>query len=170
MKMFTPLLLTLVLFGFSLVLATEGYDDLAKLVKSGADEEVLLAFISNSPVTYRLTVDEVLQLKSLGTSSKVIAQTIQHQAPKQAAAPAAQSADSSKKQTVVIYQNEPEDGGHWVWVDDYWYWRRPSGILIDLGWWPVYGYNYGWYGPGYGWYGRGWGPGHGRGHGGHHRR
>ena len=45
--------------------ATEGYDDLVKLVKSGVGEEVVLAFINSSATGFALTPDEILHLKDM---------------------------------------------------------------------------------------------------------
>src|SRR3954462_11310473 len=58
--------------------ASEGFDDLAKLAKSGVGDEVMLAYIDASPVAYDLTVDEILFFNDLGVSQKVITAAVKH--------------------------------------------------------------------------------------------
>jgi hypothetical protein len=53
--------------------ANEGYDDLAKLVKAGVGDEVIIAYINTSKGCCALTPDDVRQLKAMGASDKVIA-------------------------------------------------------------------------------------------------
>ena len=57
--------------------ATEGYDDLAKLLKAGVSEDVIIAFINSSNVRYALSPDTIVQLKAMGASDKVITAAIQ---------------------------------------------------------------------------------------------
>ena len=58
--------------------ASEGFEDLVKVVKSGADEKALAAYIDASPVAYSLTVDEVLFLNDLGLSAEMIKTVSEH--------------------------------------------------------------------------------------------
>src|SRR5262249_33908992 len=58
--------------------ASEGFDDLAKLAKSGVGDEVMLTFIDASAVPYDLTVDEILYFNDLGVSQKVISAIVKH--------------------------------------------------------------------------------------------
>ena len=58
--------------------ASEGFDDLAKLAKSGVNDDVMLAYIDASPVAYELTVDEILFFNDLGLSPKVVAAAVKH--------------------------------------------------------------------------------------------
>jgi hypothetical protein len=58
--------------------ASEGFDDLAKLAKSGVGDEVMLAYIDASTVAYDLTVDEILFFNDLGVSQKVITAAVKH--------------------------------------------------------------------------------------------
>lgn len=60
------------------VAASQQYDNLAKLIKSGANEEVVIAYINASDSSYNLTSDEILHLKEYGASSNVIVAAIQH--------------------------------------------------------------------------------------------
>ena len=59
-------------------MASEGFDDIAKLAKSGVTEDVLIAFVQASPVAYELTVDEILFLTDLGVTSKPIQEIQNH--------------------------------------------------------------------------------------------
>ena len=54
--------------------------DLAKLAKSGVDESVLLAFVTNSTSIFSLSPDEIIYLKGIGVPSSVVTATIQHDA------------------------------------------------------------------------------------------
>ena len=58
--------------------ASEGFDDIAKLAKSGITEDVLVAFVQASPVAYELSVDEILFLNDLGVTSKSIQEILNH--------------------------------------------------------------------------------------------
>ena len=60
------------------VIASEGFEDLVRVVKSGADDKALAAYIDASPVAYALTVDEILFLNDLGLSSEMINAMIEH--------------------------------------------------------------------------------------------
>lgn len=58
--------------------ASEGFDDIAKLAKSGVTEDVLVAFVQASPVAYELSVEEILFLNDLGVTSKSIQEILNH--------------------------------------------------------------------------------------------
>jgi hypothetical protein len=58
--------------------ASEGFEDLVKVVKSGTDERTLVAYIDASPVPYALTVDEILCLNDLGLSTEMIKAVTEH--------------------------------------------------------------------------------------------
>src|SRR5437588_12507255 len=51
--------------------------EVLKLADSGVDENVLLAFITNSESTFNLNADEIIYLNDLGISSKVIGAIMQ---------------------------------------------------------------------------------------------
>ena len=53
-------------------LASEGFEDLVKLVKTGMSEATLLGYVQCSPVNYALTPDEVIYLSDLGLSTEII--------------------------------------------------------------------------------------------------
>lgn len=68
---------TIVMAAVFTIWATEGYDDLAKLLKAGVSEDVIIAFINSSNVRYALSPDNIVQLKAMGASDKVITAAIQ---------------------------------------------------------------------------------------------
>src|SRR5881392_3400707 len=49
-----------------------GVDEIVQLAQAGVGDEVLQAYIENSPVTYQLEVDEILYLHDLGLSAETI--------------------------------------------------------------------------------------------------
>lgn len=66
------ILLLVVPVGVRPAFATEGFDDLVKVIKAGADDKALTAYIDASPVTYDLSVDEILFLSDMGLSAEMI--------------------------------------------------------------------------------------------------
>ena len=72
-------LLSLVAIGTtSSVRASEGFDDLVKLIKSGVKEEVILAYVDASPTAYDFSVDEILFLNDLGVAPKIVTEAVSH--------------------------------------------------------------------------------------------
>ena len=49
-----------------------GVQDVIKLAQAGVSEDVILAQIKNSPATYNLTADQIIELKIDGVSQPVI--------------------------------------------------------------------------------------------------
>src|SRR5512136_1367809 len=58
--------------------ASSGPKDLIKMARSGVDEEVFIAFINASPDTFGLNAEDIITLKDLGVSSKVIIEALRH--------------------------------------------------------------------------------------------
>ena len=151
--------------------ASEGYDDLAKLVKSGVSEDVIVAYINSSTTNYSLTPEEILHLKDMGASGNVLTAAIQKKKPandsaaqqsraagvpsKEAAKTVYPGAPSFPADTNIVYEYVPPSG-KWVLINDYWYWQYPTGVIVDLGWQPYYFYNYRWYPHYRHWGRRGW--------------
>ena len=52
--------------------------EIAKLVQTGNDESVLLAFIETVPDKFALKADQIVALRNLGVSSKVLVAMLQH--------------------------------------------------------------------------------------------
>jgi hypothetical protein len=110
MKIFTAFILLFLISGFSGVRASEGYDDLVKLVSSHATEEVIIAYINSAEFSYNLTPDEIVSLKDLGAAPHVIATAIQHKKPETAAAPR----EAVPEQPVVMYRPAPRYPDRWT--------------------------------------------------------
>ena len=58
--------------------ASEGFEGLVKVVKSGADEKALAAYIDISPVAFALSEDERIYLSDLGVSPEMIKAVVEH--------------------------------------------------------------------------------------------
>lgn len=58
--------------------ASEGFESLVQLIKSGTDEKTLLEYVDASPATYALTEDEILYLSDLGVSGDTIKAIVAH--------------------------------------------------------------------------------------------
>jgi len=54
------------------IFASDGFEDLVRVVKSGTDEKSLLGYVNASSVVHTLTVDEILFLSDLGLSAETI--------------------------------------------------------------------------------------------------
>ena len=103
-KILIPLMV--LMFGVCSSWATEGYDDLAKLVKSKTSDEIIIAFIDVSNGSYALTADEIIQLNEMGASGKVIAAAIRHKIPGRESE-AQKSVAASAPPTNVTYTGQP---------------------------------------------------------------
>src|SRR2546425_250695 len=55
-----------------------GLDEIVQLAQAGVGDDVLLAYVENSPTSYKLEVDEILYLHDLGISAEVIAGLVRH--------------------------------------------------------------------------------------------
>jgi len=149
----TALFFLVFMAGVTAVFASAGYEDLAKLVKSGVNEDVILAYINSSATAYALTSDEIVQLKGFGASDKVIAAAIRKNEPAavvdtnaKKASPADSASHKTKVKivrrtdTVVMYRTVPSSG-RWVYIGNSWYWEYPTGVTVYLGWQPDYFYS-----------------------------
>jgi hypothetical protein len=85
MRIFLVLFGILVL-GVTGVMASSQYDNLAKLVKSGTSEDVIIAYINRSDSSFNLTSDQVVELSKLGASSHLILAAMKHKVPMDASA------------------------------------------------------------------------------------
>jgi hypothetical protein len=157
-------------------------DQVVKLSQSGADESVIRAYVEKAAPPYRITGNEIVQLRDLGISQGVIMSLIEH----------SQSAEVAGTTEIIGPQNpqsppEPQQGqtnvaeaplsedvapfydtlspyGGWYDVPGYgWSWQ-PSVVVVNPGWRPYCdsGYwlwsDYGWYWNSY--YSWGWAPFH----------
>ena len=131
MKILLPLLIMCVCVAGG-AWATEGFDDLFKLVQSGAGDEVVMAFVAASPVSYNLSVEEVLQLKEAGASSQVIRRAIGHTVSVSKTTVIYTSpVEPVRTKTVVIYRSAPPEPE----ID----WVAPC---IGLGLWAIFDHGH----------------------------
>jgi hypothetical protein len=158
-------------------------DDLITLAKSGVDEEVVKAYIENTAGPFDLTPAEVIALKDLGVSSKLIIEALRHERsgdsllnadtaaanPESTAVqtvPAAVSpvtAPPPQEQDISFFYTALSPYGTWIDVDGNWCWQ-PNASNLDEEWTPYC--NHGrWELTDYGWtwvssYTWGWAPFH----------
>ena len=59
----------ILIFGVTGISASQQYDELVKLVKSGASEDVIVAYINASDSSYNLSSDEIVHLKRIWSFS-----------------------------------------------------------------------------------------------------
>src|SRR2546425_7926531 len=55
-----------------------GVEEIVQLAQAGVGDDVLLAYVENSPTSYKLEVEEILYLHDLGISAEVIAGLVRH--------------------------------------------------------------------------------------------
>ena len=106
----TLLLSFLLVFpGVTGIAASQQYDDLVKLIKSGVSEEVLVAYINASNCAYALSSDDIVRLKQYGATAPVIVAAIKHKGSVivNSHTPAAPAADDSTG--VMTAAQGPED-------------------------------------------------------------
>ena len=155
-------------------------DQVVKLSQSGADESVIRAYVEKAAPPYRITGNEIVQLRDLGISQGVIMALIQHsesapvsgtaemigpQSPLEAQQPAQTNvAEAPLSEDVAPFYDTLSPYGGWYDVPGYgWSWQ-PSVVVVNPGWRPYCdnGYwlwsDYGWYWNSY--YSWGWAPFH----------
>jgi len=118
----------LLILGVTGVAASQQYDNLVKLIKSGASENVIIAYIDASDSSYNLSSDEIVHLKELGATSKVIVEAIGHNGNAKGssntqAAPAASQRETTSvtyPRSYEVYRVTPY-WRHWRPAVTYWY-------------------------------------------------
>jgi hypothetical protein len=157
-------------------------DDLIALAKSGVDEEVVKAYIENSTTTFPLTSADIVTLKDLGVSSKLIIEALKHDQQNDsllgvdtatmnpestaAASPTAFSpviAPPPDDQNISFFYSALYPYGTWINVDGNWCWQ-PNATALDDDWAPYCNHGQ-WVLTDYGWtwasnYTWGWAPFH----------
>jgi hypothetical protein len=138
----------------SLPVFADESDDLIRFAQSGVDEEVLLSYIEQSANPFDLSADEVITLKDLGVSSRVIVEAMRHGHADSAAAEVdtAQSvipeslstvasaspqvvAPQEKNLNVSYFYEAMNPYGIWRSVDGVWCWQ-PNATVVDYQWSP----------------------------------
>jgi hypothetical protein len=163
----------------SVVVADET-DDLIKLAQSGVDEEVMIAFIDQSPDTFDMDADDFITLKDLGVSSQVIAQALRHNHNDTLAVSTDSVSSPTAPETTVVHSSQvvaPQQNnlnvsffyeamypyGTWMLIDGTWCWQ-PNAAVMDGGWAPYCNHGH-WVYTDWGWawvsdYSWGWAPFH----------
>jgi len=150
-----------------------GLAEVVRLAESGAEESVILAYISKAPA-YQVSSDEIIYLRDLGISEPVLKALIDHSQPGSVAAPSAPvptnpppavaTAPLTPPADVQEFYQPLEPYGSWVEVAPYgWCWQ-PTVAVVYRGWQPYCDNGYwlwsdsGWYWHSY--YSWGWAPFH----------
>ncbi|HET7624439.1 MAG TPA: DUF6600 domain-containing protein [Verrucomicrobiae bacterium] len=140
--------------------ATQG---VIKLAQAGVDENVMLAFVTNSASGFGLTSDDIIYLQDVGVPSSVVTAMIQHDqatgapvvaatnavpetqtnqlagtpgAPAPYAMPQPEPAQPQANVTYTYFYDSLAPYGSWIDVAGYgWCWR-PTVVLVDPTWEP----------------------------------
>ena len=118
----------LLILGVTGVAASQQYDNLVKLIKSGASENVIIAYIDASDSSYNLSSDEIVHLKELGATSKVIVEAIGHNGNAKGSSNTQAAPMASQRETTSVtyprsyevYRVNPY-WRHWRPAVTYWY-------------------------------------------------
>jgi hypothetical protein len=139
----------------SIVLASSGGDDLIKMARSGVDEEVLQSYIESSSDTFDLNAEDIITLKDLGVSSKVISEALRHGneidsaaahktikeamgdpgEPSPVLSTAAAVAPPADNLNISFFYESLYPYGNWVMIDGEWCWQ-PNATVINEEWAP----------------------------------
>jgi hypothetical protein len=121
-----------------------GLDEIAKLAQSGTEESVMLSYIQTSPIAYRATADDIIQLREAGVSSTVLTAMMHRGGElRERAAQTQTPASAPVPQTVVAAAPAPAT----TYVAPVAY-EPPTVSVVYVGGYPSYGYSYGYYGYG----------------------
>jgi hypothetical protein len=123
-----------------------GVEDVAKLAKSGVDESVVLSFVQNSTVPYRLSADEIIKLRDQGISAKVITTMLQRGAELRE-----QSAQALKESATRYAQSAPAQPATTYSYPATTTYVAPASTIVYFPSYPSYSYSY--YVPAYGYSG-----------------
>jgi hypothetical protein len=147
--------------------ANSAVTELLRMVDSGVDEGVLLAYVTNSIHTFNLGADEIIYLNDLGVPGSVVTAMIQRDnALKEASepsvastlapnpppgtyapAPEVEPASPADTATYAAPETAPTQGtfeqalspyGSWINVDGYGVVWQPTVVVVNPGWSPYY--------------------------------
>ena len=142
--------------------ASEGFDDLVRLLK--AQNETAISYVRGSRVAYNFTPEEISYLYDMGVPSKIIVEAIQQGKRR----PALEEnppdelvvlAPPPDETNMSLFFDALEPYGQWIEVQDTWVWRpqvaisnsnwRPycdagSWVYTDVGWAWHSNYSWGW--------------------------
>src|SRR5882724_3637478 len=133
--------------------------EVLRLAESGVAEDIVMAYIQNSPATFNLSADQILYVRDLGLSSQVITAMLNRDAalasqpqpsqpatePEPAPAPTVPveapltplpTEVSAPPVQVNYFYSELAPYGSWVVLDGVgWCWQ-PSAVVVNRGWRP----------------------------------
>ena len=135
--------------------STDQAADLISMARSGVDETVLQTYIETSPMPYDLSADDIVTLKDLGVSSKVIRAALLHGramdtataretvkgatedagSADMALATSSAVAPPSDSLNVSFFYQSLYPYGNWVDVDGVWCWQ-PNAAVMSTDWAP----------------------------------
>jgi hypothetical protein len=143
----------------------QAFPELVKLAQSGVDEEVVHAYIMDYPNQIHLSASQIVYLKDLGMSQKLISEALSRHRD----APPEQPVDSPEAEpqprqpappsSISLFYEQLKPFGTWLQIDGGWYWQphageanpdwRPYGnsghwANTDWGWTWVSDYSWGW--------------------------
>jgi hypothetical protein len=152
--------IAMLLAAYGCVWAGAQENDLLNLAKSGIEEEILISYIDAAKGPFHLTADQIIELKDLGVTTKVISEALKHDgntepviaapavAPEVAPAPepaveppvAPMARDTTP---VVVPMNQPIYTYPWWWSPYYdYYWPY---TYVGLWWGPTFWWGHGAY-------------------------
>jgi hypothetical protein len=153
---------------FSAVSYADETDELLNLAQSGVDEDVMITFIDQSSDVFDLTADDIVSLKNLGVSPRVINEAMHHNrsgnvAPGQGSPPPEEMAPPQRDMNVSSFYEAMYPYGTWLNVEGMWCWR-PNACDGEPGWTPYCNHGH-WVYTDWGWtwvseYQWGWAPFH----------
>ena len=118
--------------------------DVKALVKAGISDDLVISQIRNSRTVYHLTTADIIDLKNVGVSERVIDFMINTptQIPSAEVAGVAGSSPPAPPAETIVVAPGPDYvwvGGAWLWFGDRWVWHH--------GYWhrPLHPYRYGGY-------------------------
>lgn len=147
---------------------SSAYAQLVRMVQSGVDSGVMLAYIQKSPRFFELDADDIIYLTNLGTPPEIIQAAMERDeqlmnegigiyntpAVVDASEPAVESVSEPEQPVTINYFYDTlSPYGSWVNIDGYGRCWRPTAVLYDADWRP-YLNNGSWVYTDHGWYWR----------------
>jgi hypothetical protein len=151
------------------ILPTSPLAQVIRLAQAGVDENVIMAYITNSSSTFNLNPDKIIYLKDIGLPNEAVTammqrdQQLQQEMTATTYQPPSQPAPETTEQpepapveqpaevTVNYFYDNLAPYGTWVNVDGYGRCWRPSVVIYNPGWQP-YGDHGHWVYTDRGWY------------------
>ena len=157
---FVCIILALNLITMDRSIASEGFDDLVNLLK--ANDDAVRTYVRRSHIAYDFTVDEIIFLRDMGVSPKIISEAINHGRrlrALEANTPIVVVAPPADETNMSLFFDALEPYGDWSEIEGTWVWRpevaqenpnwRPycdagNWVYTDAGWAWHSEYSWGW--------------------------